>query len=823
MTSRCRSIGPIESESQNESDSDSDGSAIFTDNGSGKDSDSESEPDGDDTDNESDSGDESFNDEGQLPPEHYLAEAEGLDVSQLRQKRYSDGTQEKLDQTAVYWNRYCEHLNLNPLKHWQWISDSDDTVRFLYGFFAWRCDIRRGKNGRHCPGIKYKSSLESFWKWWHLILKQETASGLAKETIIKVQDIIARVAQQKGLELTRRPKKNMYIEDVAEFARVLLTTTETTFDCGWQRIQVLLFCQLAAITASRPGALLGLRYRDIVLTLIRDPEGGRPRLFIYLTPEFTKRFLGKKAPNEFKIPEIIFDPTLALSPHVCLLGMLFHIKGFKTRSSTGPVLDCPENLYRLRVLEGLGQQQLILKGEILDKFVFCQVTRDVTGYRIDLEKQMTSSMVRSRMRRVGEITGMELIKPYNLRYAGAKAFNKSEEVTNALQNVMLQHSDIRTFVRHYEVDVDVDVQGIVRKTGSQTPLVRFACSLSASIDPDRPFKLSTEESRSLNDLPVVREEQGKVDERKRKWEDRQAKSECAEQAYQTTFGHFEEGTISEHQHKSQKKLRAVQDRAVEAKRKFNRALRELRNQKQRQRNKRIRVNLERYKNEQPVIDLERQLAGKLVDRKVMGALEHTSSMPSEFVTVIDTMLTVPGATVEAEYQRRINAIKAVTAFCGVEEGRPTPRLTQSCRRLASDDIPFPPTKRQRCSEEEKTDAILHQAIQSVRINSHEDRPTICFLCVGNPSLSIKDRVKKYATSGSLTRHFLRKHLNPPWPLKGVACNVCDNLSLQQKSILLNHAKDVHGTVVGGRAQGKLALQLNTTTFDSAACRHWQHL
>ncbi|CAI7630707.1 unnamed protein product [Penicillium palitans] len=95
MTPRCRSIGPIESESQNESDADSDGSAIFTDNGSDKDSDSESEPDGDDTDNESDFGDESFNDE------------EGLDVSQLRQKRYSDGTQEKLDQTAVYWNRFA--------------------------------------------------------------------------------------------------------------------------------------------------------------------------------------------------------------------------------------------------------------------------------------------------------------------------------------------------------------------------------------------------------------------------------------------------------------------------------------------------------------------------------------------------------------------------------------------------------------------------------------------------------------------------------------------------------------------------------------------
>ncbi|CAG8414202.1 unnamed protein product [Penicillium salamii] len=300
MTPRCRSIGPIQSKSQNKSDADSDGSAIFTDNGSKKDSDSKSEPDGDDTDNESDSSDESFNDEGQLPPKHYLAEAEGLDVSQFRQKRYSNSTQKKLDQTAVYY----KHLNLNLLKHWQRISDSDDTI--------------------------------------------------------------------------------------------------------------LLFCQLAVITANRPDTLLGLRYWNIVLTLIRDPEGGCPRLFIYLTPEFTKRFLGKKALNEFKIPKIIFDPTLALSLHICLLGILFHIKGFKTRSSTRPILDCPENLYCLRILEGLKQQQLILKGEILNKFVFCQVIRDVTGYRIDLKKQIMSSIVRSRMRRVGEITDIELIKPYNL-------------------------------------------------------------------------------------------------------------------------------------------------------------------------------------------------------------------------------------------------------------------------------------------------------------------------------------------------------------------------------------------------------------------------
>ncbi|RYP83961.1 hypothetical protein DL769_001267 [Monosporascus sp. CRB-8-3] len=120
-----------------------------------------------------------------------------------------------------------------------------------------------------------------------------------------------------------------------------------------------------------------------------------------------------------------------------------------------------------------------------------------------------------------------------------------EEVTDALQSVILQHSDIRTFVRHYEVNGDVDVQGIIGKTGSQTPLVRLACSLSASINPDRPYKLSHEESKSLNEFPVVRARQDTVNKRKQKWEDRKAKLDCAMVACQAAFGHLDEGALSE--------------------------------------------------------------------------------------------------------------------------------------------------------------------------------------------------------------------------------------------------------------------------------------
>jgi hypothetical protein len=177
--------------------------------------------------------------------------------------------------------------------------------------------------------------------------------------------------------------------------------------------------------------------------------------------------------------------------------------------------------------------------------------------------------------------------------------------------------------------------------------------------------------------------------------------------------------------------------------------------------------MERYKNEQPVIDLERQLAGKLVDAKVMGALERKGFMPPQQMMMIDAILSLPGSTLEAEYQRRIDAINAVAAFCGVEEGRPTRRTTQSRRRpLPDDGESGPVSKRPPSSAEGETDIALRQAMESVRIGSPKQRPQICFLCLGNPGLPLKDRLLKHSTPGSLTRHFLRKHINPSWPAKG---------------------------------------------------------
>jgi hypothetical protein len=173
----------------------------------------------------------------------------------------------------------------------------------------------------------------------------------------------------------------------------------------------------------------------------------------------------------FIIPKIIYDPTLVLSPHVFLLNILFKIRAFKS-----PSIDSPENLYSLDVSEGLNKQSLPLKEAIDNDFVFCQAIRETYGVRIAPELQLTSASVRYRMKIGGQITGFaQVTKPYVLRDGAAKALNESRkcslpvfdhpptdrllytaDVSDSLQNLILQHSSIDTFLKHY-LDRNINV------------------------------------------------------------------------------------------------------------------------------------------------------------------------------------------------------------------------------------------------------------------------------------------------------------------------------------------------------------------------------
>ena len=58
--------------------------------------------------------------------------------------------------------------------------------------------------------------------------------------------------------------------------------------------------------------------------------------------------------------------------------------------------------------------------------------------------------------------------------------------------------------------------------------------------------------------------------------------------------------------------------------------------------------MDRLKKEQPVINSERQLSGKVVDEDTQGVLERSDPLTPEHLLIIDAILTLPETSLENE-------------------------------------------------------------------------------------------------------------------------------------------------------------------------------
>ncbi|ELR05948.1 hypothetical protein GMDG_01910 [Pseudogymnoascus destructans 20631-21] len=94
------------------------------------------------------------------------------------------------------------------------------------------------------------------------------------------------------------------------------------------------------------------------------------------------------------------------------------------------------------------------------------------------------------------------------------------------------------------------------------------------------------------------------------------------------------------------------------------------------------------------------------------------------------------------------AINAVTTYCTVEEGA-TFRRSRAGRLVP----PVSAIKAEKLLWSEAYIMLRH----AISLVTTDKRPTICFACLGNPNLTIRERVVSFSSPGCLTRHFMRKH------------------------------------------------------------------
>jgi hypothetical protein len=314
---------------------------------------------------------------------------------------------------------------------------------------------------------------------------------------------------------------------------------------------------------------------------------------------------------------------------------------------------------------------------------------------------------------------------------------------------MMQHANMRTFINHYlSRRVTVDTQAIVRGLDPQYAVMRAACRMSRWIDPGRPQELTGEQPSSVNQHPRLRRLIATRDKLKHHFNGRAT----AEPAYQKLG-------------------------------------REIAGERQRQRSALLRNIQRKWDQEQPVRIVERQLAGEKFSEDVKATLELSDDRPLEQKRLIETIMTLPGTTLEEEVCRRSAAINAVAAYCKFEEGgaRGAPRKRPStgvARPIKTEGATQPVAA-------DPDEQALNEAMLSV---FQEKRPTICFICLGRRGLPVHKRVYSFASPGDLSKHFKRKHLTGELkegqPIK---CNVCQ-MTLMDKMHLQNHAQKIHGTV-----------------------------
>ncbi|KAK1707756.1 C2H2 finger domain protein [Colletotrichum acutatum] len=646
---------------------------------------------------------------------------------------YSPGTTVLLDAVEEQWRQFCCVLKRDPKECYAKIS-----LGLMYNFFDWVMSQKIGKNGRKKRGIKKKSSLGTYWKVFRLVFERAVGEKINQKLNRSMHRVLRDLGKKHRLSEQRRVNRCMTIDDLKLQIETTLSTTKKSFKLGELRILAVLFLLLLAPAGSRPEATLNLRFKDIRVVLARDPEGGPHKLLLRFTPEFTKSYLGEKEQKTYSIPETMFDPSLLLSPHVFLLGVLFRHRAFNASSLTSP-----HHLDNLDIHPGERELPLPLREDLNDTFIFRRVIETFTGYQISTNDRITSGMMAAWIQRIGEILGFEYPTiAYNLRYNAANAFDQSVDVSEALRNLALGHGNSDPFQRHYlGRNISADLWGVLRGQKPQQALMKQSCSIGHSISERRPTGLTTEQSASVATHPTIRE--------------------------------------------LTKALREL----PQGSKQYNQVKRARRNEKQRLRRELKQRIRDEWTDKQATDDIERQIHGIGFDNP---ATDNTCRPQGTAQRHLMKKLTAPTVTtLEGQYRRRDEAIEAVSTYCLVQEGCTVPRS----RPLST------PEAAVYCSTSNPPEGgQLDLAIRSVFITNDKERPKRCFICIGQAldltpdgKARLDELTHEFYTSNDLTKHFRNKHLSKVADGERPECKVC-KMTLEHKMHLQNHAMRIHGTV-----------------------------
>lgn len=327
----------------------------------------------------------------------------------------------------------------------------------------------------------------------------------------------------------------------------------------------------------------------------------------------------------------------------------------------------------------------------------------------------------------------------------------------------MHHADTRTFLKFYlSRKISKNLPAIIRGLDPEEDIMRAACRMSRTIDPNRPQGLTTEQASSVNQLPEIAELKRRRDE----------------------IGQSLERPLSKHKGTPM----------YETHRKLNQ---ELTGAKKRAQDKLLAEVQNKYDREQPMLEIKRQLSGIGLAEYSAKPLKFSTKVPVPQQRLMNSLLTLPRPTIEEEMVRRTEAIDSVAAYCQFQEGD-TCRLPQNKRvenRVVEDKVAH---EQYSDTEETETNSQMGNPLDiALRSVMKDHRPLFCFICLGQSDLDLAKRVQQFSSHGDVTKHIKRKHLQNIMSSTSIACHVCDE-KFGEVMHFQRHATDSHSTVTGPR-------------------------
>ena len=325
----------------------------------------------------------------------------------------------------------------------------------------------------------------------------------------------------------------------------------------------------------------------------------------------------------------------------------------------------------------------------------------------------------------------------------------------------MHHADTRTFLKFYlSRRISKNLPAIIRGLDPEEDIMRAACRMSRTIDPDRPQELTTEQSCSVNQEPEIVSLMRRRDEIRRSLERPLSKHKCTPD------------------YDMYKKLN--QELAGAKKRAQDTLLAQIQN---------------KYDREQPMLEIKRQLSGVGPAEFPSKRLKCSTEVPEPQQRLIKSLLTLPRPTIEEEMTRRTEAIDSVAAYCQFQEGD-TCRFGRNKRSGGSrKNVEI---HDQRPLESEVVDSSCQRDTPfelALRSAMKDHRPLFCFICLGQRDLDPTKRAQQFASHGDVTKHIKRKHLKKLNSSETIACNICDK-KFTEIMHFQRHANDSHKTVTG---------------------------